>query len=90
MQALKATTGEVVWEQAINMDALNQVGRPLIADGRLWFNSVTGEIYGFDAASGQELLHLITGHTARVGGALFENLYIMGDPDGVLYAYVIE
>ena len=90
MQALRAASGEVVWEQAINMDALNQVGRPLLADGRLWFNSVTGEIYGFDIASGQEFLHLITGHTARVGGARFENFYIMGDPDGFLYAYVIK
>jgi outer membrane protein assembly factor BamB len=90
MQALMAADGTVLWETEINLDALSQIGLPIIADDTLWFNSVTGEIYGLQVSSGEIGLHLATGHTSRVGGALFENLYVMGDPDGNVYAYTIK
>lgn len=40
-------------------------------------------------ADGQQTSHLETGLSVRVGGALFENLYIMGDAEGELYAFEI-
>ena len=90
MQAVDAASGETLWQVEINLDALNQIGRPLLDGDRLLFNAVTGEIYAFDTAGGGQLLHLATGYSTRVGGALFQNLYIMGDPDGILSAYVLE
>ncbi len=89
-QALNAATGERIWEQEINIDSLNQIGRPILQDNLVVFNAVTGEIYGLDMATGEHILYFDTGHTSRVGGALFENYYIMGDPDGNLYAYKIR
>lgn len=89
LHAVQDSTGEIFWDGEINMNALNQIGRPIYRDGQLYFNAVTGEIYTFDAATGAETLHLVTGHTSRVGGALYQNLYLMGDPDGNLYAYAI-
>lgn len=89
LHARQDSTGAILWDSEINMDALNQIGRPIYRDGQLYFNAVTGEIYKFDAATGQETLHLATGHSSRVGGALYQNLYLMGDPDGNFYAYAI-
>ncbi|MBI5944348.1 MAG: PQQ-binding-like beta-propeller repeat protein [Chloroflexi bacterium] len=89
-QSLDSSTGKQVWEYAINMSALNQVGRPLIQADRIWFNSVTGEIYALNFASGEQIQHLITGKSSRVGGALFDNFYILGDPEGNLYAFTVQ
>ena len=88
--ALDAATGEVVWDQSIDLDSLSQIGRPLLRDGTIWFNAVTGDIYALQQSDGKQIAHLNTGITSRVGGALFENLYIMGDPEGALYAYEIR
>jgi hypothetical protein len=55
----------------------------------IWLNAVTGDIYGLQVANGQQVAHLETGLSIRVGGALFENLYIMGDAEGGLYAFEI-
>lgn len=88
--ALDAASGEVLWEQRIDLDSLNQIGQPLLQEDMIWFNAVTGDIHGLQTADGEEVLHLDTGNTARVGGALYENLYIMGDPEGVLYAFAIR
>ncbi len=88
--ALDAASGEILWQQSIDLDSLNQIGRPILRDGLIWFNAVTGDIYGLDPDSGEQVSHLDTGITARVGGTIFENFYIMGDPDGVLYAYDIR
>lgn len=89
-QALDAATGKIIWTHEINMDALNQIGRPLIEGDHIWFNAVTGEIYGVDLATGTRIAYLFTGHSSRVGGALYQNLYILGDPDGNLYAYAMR
>ncbi|MBI5838546.1 MAG: PQQ-binding-like beta-propeller repeat protein [Chloroflexi bacterium] len=89
-QAVNASNGQVVWQHEINMSSLNQIGRPLIQENRIWFNSVTGEVYALDAATGGQVKYLSTGRTSRVGGVLYQNLYIMGDPDGNLSAYEIE
>jgi outer membrane protein assembly factor BamB len=88
--ALESTTGKQLWEQSIDLDSLNQIGRPLLQDDLILFNAVTGDIYGLRQTDGVQVLHLETGITARVGGALYENLYIMGDAEGVLYAYAIR
>lgn len=85
--ALDAGSGTPLWEQSIDLDSLNQIGRPLLQDDVIMFNAVSGDIYGLRMADGEQVLHLETGITARVGGALYENLYIMGDPEGNLYAY---
>ena len=88
-QALDAAGGSVLWETSIDLDSLNQIGQPLIAGDTIWLNAVTGDIYGLQMADGQPVAHLETGLSIRVGGALFENLYIMGDAAGGLYAFTI-
>ncbi len=90
MHALDVSTGAKLWEQSIDLDSLSQIGRPLLQGDQLIFNAVSGDIYGLRLADGEQLLHLETGITARVGGALFQNLYIMGDPEGDLYAYEVR
>lgn len=89
-QALDALSGQKVWQQSIEMSSLNQIGRPFIRGERVWFNAVTGEIYALDLATGEIIQHMTTGHSSRVGGALFGDFYILGDPDGNLYAYAIQ
>jgi outer membrane protein assembly factor BamB len=85
--ALDAATGEHLWETRIDLDSLNQIGRPLLKGDWIVFNAVTGDVYALRQTDGEQILHLETGISARVGGALYENTYIMGDAEGVLYAY---
>jgi hypothetical protein len=85
--ALDAATGEHLWETRIDLDSLNQIGRPLLKGDWIVFNAVTGDVYALQQANGEQILHLETGISARVGGALYQNTYIMGDAEGVLYAY---
>ncbi|MCB9419648.1 MAG: PQQ-binding-like beta-propeller repeat protein [Ardenticatenaceae bacterium] len=87
--ALDAASGNLLWETSIDLDSLNQIGQPLVFGGTIWLNAVTGDIYGLRMADGQQEAHLETGLSIRVGGALFENLYIMGDAEGGLYAFEI-
>lgn len=87
--ALDAANGSRLWEVSIDLDSLNQIGQPLIADGTIWLNAVTGDIYGLRMTDGQQMAHLETGLSIRVGGALFGNLYMMGDAEGGLYAFEI-
>jgi outer membrane protein assembly factor BamB len=89
-QAHETITGRQIWKHAINMSALNQIGRPLIDGNRIWFNSVTGEIYALNLEDGKQVQYVFTGKTARVGGALFNNFYILGDPEGRLYAFIVQ
>ena len=89
-QALDASSGELIWQHSISMSSLNQMGLPLLRDEQIWFNSVTGEIYALDVKTGEQVQYLFTGRTARIGGALYQNLYILGDPDGKLSAYQIQ
>lgn len=89
--ALDASTGTETWSHTINLASLNQVGRPSLRDGILWFNAVTGEIYAVDAASGEQVAYFATGFSVRVGGVLHGAYYIMGDANGSVHAYkVIE
>jgi outer membrane protein assembly factor BamB len=88
--ALDASTGREAWSHTINLSSLNQIGRPIIRGNALWFNSVTGEIYALDRITGERLAYLNTGTPSRVGGALSESFYFMGDPEGNLYAYRIQ
>jgi outer membrane protein assembly factor BamB len=87
--ALDAADGSRLWETSIDLDSLNQIGKPLIAGDTIWLNAVTGDIYGLRMADGEQVAHLETGLSIRVGGALYENLYIMGDAQGGLYAFEI-
>lgn len=87
--ALDAASGSLLWETSIDLDSLNQIGQPLISGDTIWLNAVTGDIYGLRMANGEQVAHLETGLSIRVGGALFENLYIMGDAQGGLYAFAI-
>jgi outer membrane protein assembly factor BamB len=89
-QAHETITGRQIWKHAINMSALNQIGRPLIDGNRIWFNSVTGEIYALNLEDGKQVQYVFTGKTARVGGALFNSFYILGDPEGKLYAFTVQ
>lgn len=89
-QSLDLSSGRLIWQQAIDLSSLNQVGKPILHDGLIWFNAVTGELYALEISSGTMMRHLATGHTSRVGGALWQDLYILGDPDGNLYAYKIK
>ncbi len=89
-QAHDSSTGQQIWKHAINLSSLNQVGRPLIRGDRIWFNSVTGEIYALDLATGEQVQYLFTGKASRVGGTLFSDYYILGDPEGKLYAFAIQ
>ncbi|MBI5964828.1 MAG: PQQ-binding-like beta-propeller repeat protein [Chloroflexi bacterium] len=89
-QAYDSSTGQQIWKHVINMSSLNQVGRPLIRGDAVWFNSVTGEIYALELSNGEQTQYLFTGKTSRVGGALFNNFYILGDPDGKLYAFAVQ
>ncbi|MCP5101423.1 MAG: PQQ-binding-like beta-propeller repeat protein [Chloroflexi bacterium] len=88
--ALDESSGTHLWEQSIDLDSLSQIGRPILQDDIILFNAVSGDIYGLRIEDGEQVLHLETGITARVGGALYENLYIMGDPGGNLYAYEVR
>lgn len=88
--ALDASTGREGWLHKINMSSLNQIGRPVIRDDAIWFNSVTGEIYALDINTGERLAYINTGRSSRVGGTMNETYYFMGDPDGNLYAYAIQ
>lgn len=88
--AFSTTTGQEIWAHAINASSLNQVGRPIIREDTLWFNAVTGEIYGLSTETGERVAYFSTGHSARVGGTMFESLYIFGDPEGNVYAYDVE
>lgn len=85
--ALDAASGSPLWEVSIDLDSLNQIGQPLIQGDTIWLNAVTGDIYGLRWADGRQVAHLETGLSIRVGGALFEDLYIMGDAEGGLYAF---
>lgn len=85
--ALDAASGSPLWEVSIDLDSLNQIGQPLIQGDTIWLNAVTGDIYGLRLADGEQVAHLETGLSIRVGGALFEDLYIMGDAEGGLYAF---
>lgn len=87
--ALDAASGSLLWETSIDLDSLNQIGQPLVLGDTIWLNAVTGDIYGLRMADGQQVAHLETGLSVRVGGALFKNLYIMGDAEGGLYAFEI-
>lgn len=89
-RALHASTGREGWLHKINMSSLNQIGRPVIRDDAIWFNSITGEIYALDINSGERLAYINTGRSSRVGGTMNETHYFMGDPDGNLYAYAIQ
>jgi hypothetical protein len=89
-QSLDASTGQVNWQQSINLSSLNQIGQPFIRDAAIWFNAVTGEIYALDLETGEILRHVNTGRSVRVGGTLFGGLYILGDADGMVSAYSIE
>lgn len=86
---LSGGTGSKLWEQSIDLDSLNQIGQPIIQDDLLWFNAVTGDIYGLRLSDGQQMFHLETGVSARVGGVLTSDLYILGDPEGMLRAFEI-
>lgn len=88
--ALDGASGQHLWESSIDLDSLNQIGRPFIRDDLVLFNAVTGDIYGLRLSDGTQTLHLETDLTARVGGALFEDLYIIGDAEGLLHAYKIH
>lgn len=88
--AFNVSTGQETWAQAINASSLNQVGRPFIRENTIWFNAVTGEIYGLSLETGERVAYFSTGHSARVGGTMFESFYIFGDPEGNVYAYDIE
>ncbi len=88
--AFNMSTGQETWAHAINSSSLNQVGRPIIRDKTIWFNAVTGEIYGLNVETGERVAYFITGHSARVGGTMYESLYIFGDPEGNIYAYDVE
>jgi len=89
-QSIASSSGKQNWKYAINMSALNQIGRPLIQGDRIWFNSVTGEIYALNLANGTLARQMSTGKSSRVGGALIDNLYLLGDPDGKLYAFIVQ
>ena len=89
-QTLDASTGDLAWQQSISLSSLNQIGRPFIQDDRIWFNAVTGEIYALDLATGEIVQHLVTGRSVRVGGAIYQDFYILGDADGNLSAYKIR
>ncbi|MEK6751615.1 MAG: PQQ-binding-like beta-propeller repeat protein [Chloroflexota bacterium] len=89
-RALHASTGREAWLRKINIASLNQIGRPVIRDNAIWFNSVTGEIYALDINSGERLAYINTGRSSRVGGTMNDAYYFMGDPDGSLYAYAIQ
>lgn len=88
--AFNASNGQETWSHKINISSLNQIGRPILRENVLWFNSVTGEIYALDKNNGERLAYLNTGHSSRVGGTLNGSLYILGDPEGNLYAYSIQ
>jgi|GEM_PF-1340378 len=88
--AYNASTGQETWSHEISLSALNQIGRPILQGDTIWFNSVTGEIYALNLSNGERLITVTTGQSSRVGGALYGSLYIMGDPDGKLYAYDIQ
>ncbi|MBK8781791.1 MAG: PQQ-binding-like beta-propeller repeat protein [Anaerolineales bacterium] len=88
--ALNASNGQEAWSHKINISSLNQIGRPILRENVLWLNSVTGEIYALDKNNGERLAYLNTGHSSRVGGAVYGSLYILGDPEGNLYAYAIQ
>lgn len=87
--AINASTGREDWSHEISLSSLNQIGRPVLRDGAIWFNSVTGEIYALDINTGEQIAYLNTGHSSRVGGAMYESYYFLGDPEGNLYAYNI-
>lgn len=89
-QAYDFSSGQEIWKHAINLSALNQVGRAQILSDKVWFNSVTGEIYALDVASGEQVQYIFTGKTSRVGGVLSNDYYILGDPDGKLYAFAVQ
>ena len=74
----------------IDLSSINQIGRPILRDNSIWFNSVTGAIYSLDVTTGERLATIYTGQSARVGGALYESFYIMGDPQGKVYAYSVQ
>ncbi|GAB4538413.1 MAG: hypothetical protein Fur002_01890 [Anaerolineales bacterium] len=87
--SLDAASGKEIWSSAINPLSLNQIGRPLLRGDKIWFHAVTGEIYAFNARSGEQMAYIKTGHSARVGGVVFDALYILGDSEGNVYAYSI-
>ncbi|HNN12310.1 MAG TPA: PQQ-binding-like beta-propeller repeat protein [Anaerolineales bacterium] len=89
--AINASTGIEDWSHNINPASLNQVGRPSLLDGILWFNAITGEIYAVDVEGGKRAAYFATGFSVRVGGVVYQSYYIMGDADGNVHAYkVIE
>lgn len=88
--AYNASTGVETWSHMIDLSSINQIGRPILRDSSIWFNSVTGAIYSLDVNTGERLATIYTGQSARVGGALYESFYIMGDPQGKVYAYSIQ
>jgi len=88
--AYNASTGVETWSHMIDLSSINQIGRPILRDNSIWFNSVTGEIYSLDVNNGERLATIYTEQSARVGGALYESFYIMGDPQGKVYAYSVQ
>jgi len=90
VHAISVSTGKETWEHTINASSLNQVGRPVIFENTIWFNAVTGEIYGLNVETGERVAFFSTGHSARVGGTMFGTLYIFGDPEGNVYAYNVK
>lgn len=88
--AVDVASGGDQWSYALDTASLNQVGRPIVRENQVWFNSVIGEIFALDLETGEQLAYFRTGQSVRVGGTMYQSLYILGDADGSIHAYQMD
>lgn len=91
--ALSIDLGNILWSRRIGVAAGNEIGRhsdvdgtPLLVDNKLYVTSVSGQLLGFDMATGQNLFtvsHLPTLHSV----AQVDTVLIGADVDGVVYGF---
>ncbi|HFQ94407.1 MAG TPA: pyrrolo-quinoline quinone, partial [Anaerolineae bacterium] len=82
--------GTAVWR--VHKEGIFNAPRsePVVADGRLYFQSNDNRLYSLDAAGGNILWQTEPQPRSRVApAAAYGRLYLLGQ-DGVLYAYGSE
>ncbi|GAB4261413.1 MAG: PQQ-like beta-propeller repeat protein [Pararhodobacter sp.] len=93
---LDARDGSLIWARELPLFTTERVRRrlaifpqhgPVLAGGRLWVASGSGELRGFDPVSGETVVELEVPGGAASGPVVADRTMYVLSRDGVLYAY---
>ena len=86
MYALDASTGVIVWSYESDT-YYNHFLSPAYCNGVVYAMSLTGDLYGWDAITGENLLILPTGYSSYASPAIGDGYVVVSSRMGYLQAY---